>query len=161
MKTIAPLVALLFLLVACGGTATTSAPASTAPAAGSEEASTPVGLDIPAIGVHATDLQTAGVESDGDYRCPQDPNAVAWNADGILPGEPGLAVIVAPTQGAFKRISEIGPDDPIVVDRADGSRATFRETDRTSTPAGARPARLQLTGCGDQAAQTVYAELVP
>lgn len=159
MKTIAPLVALLFLLVACGGTAATAAPPP--PEAGSEEASTPVGLDIAAIGVHATDLQTAGVESDGDYRCPQDPNAVAWNADGILPGEPGLAVIVAPTQGAFQRLGEIGPDDPIVVDRADGSRATFRETEGTPAPAGARPARLQLTGCGDQAGQTVYAELVP
>ena len=159
MKTIAPLVALLFLLAACGGTATAPPPA--APAAGSEEAATPVGLDIPAIGVHATDLQTAGVETDGDYRCPQDPNAVAWNADGILPGEPGLAVIVAPTQGAFQRLGEIGPDDPIMVNRADGSHATFRETEGAGTPAGARPARLQLTGCGDQAAQTVYAELVP
>ena len=131
------------------------------PEAGTEEASTPVGLDIPAIGVHATDLQTAGVESDGDYRCPQDPNAVAWNADGILPGEPGLAVIVAPTQGAFQRLAEIGPDDPIVVDRADGSRATFRETEGTAASASARPARLQLTACGDETARTVYAELVP
>jgi hypothetical protein len=159
MKTIAPLVALLFLLAACGGTA--AAPAPAAPAPGTEEAATPVGLDIPAIGVHATDLQTAGVETDGDYRCPEDPNAIAWNADGILPGEPGLAVIVAPTRGAFQRLGEIGPDDPIMVNRADGSRATFRETEGTSTPAGARPARLQLTGCGDQAAKTVYAELVP
>ena len=87
MKTIAPLVALLFLLAACGGTATAPAPAP--PAAGTEEAGKPVGLDIQAIGVHATDLQTVGVDSDGDYRCPQDPNAVAWNDDGILPGEPG------------------------------------------------------------------------
>ena len=159
MKTIAPLVALLFLLAACGGTATVPAPAP--PAAGTEEAGKPVGLDIPAIGVHATDLQTAGVDSDGDYRCPPDPNAVAWNDDGILPGEPGLAVIVAPTQGAFGRLAEIGPDDPIVVNRADGSRATFRETEGAPAPTGARSARLQLTACGDQAtALTVYAELV-
>ena len=49
-----------------------------------------------------------------------------------------------------------------MVGRADGSRATFRETEGTSAPAGARTARLQLTGCGDQAAAlTVYAELVP
>jgi hypothetical protein len=160
MKTIAPLAALLFLLVACGGTAAPAAPPT--PGAGSEETATPVGLDIAAIGVHATDLQTAGVQTDGDYRCPEDPNAVAWNADGILPGEPGLAVIVAPTQGAFQRLVEIGPDDPIVVARSDGRKATFREIHGTITAAGARPSRLQLTGCGDEAAAlTVYAELVP
>jgi hypothetical protein len=162
MKIVAPLMALLFLLTACGGS--DPAPAPAPPAAGTEEAEKPVGLDIPAINVHATDLQTAGVQSDGDYTCPDDPNAVAWNADGILPGEPGLAVIVAPTQGAFQRLGDIGPDDPIVVNRADGTRATFRETEGiSSTPAGARPARLQLTACGDQAAaaSTVYAELVP
>ena len=160
MKTIAPLVALLCLLTACGGAdATPAAPAP--PAAGTEEAAKPVGLDIAAIDIHATELQTAGVASDGDYTCPEDPNTIAWNADGITPGEPGLAVIVASTQGAFQRLAEIGPDDPIVVDRADGSRITFRPTDTTDTPAGARPARLQLTGCGEQATRTVYAELAP
>lgn len=161
MKRIAPLVALPFLLAACAGTGSAASPAPATPEAGTEEASHPVGLDIAVIGVHATELQTAGVESDGDYRCPQDPNVIAWNADGIPPGEPGLAVIVAPAQGAFGRLGDIGPDDLIVVARADGSRANFRETAGTSTTAGARPARLQLTGCGDQAAQTVYAELVP
>ena len=158
MKTIASLVALLFLLTACGGADAT--PAAAPPAAGTEEGAKPVGLDIAAINVHTTELQTAGVASDGDYTCPEDPNTIAWNADGIMPGEPGLAVIVASTQGAFQRLAEIGPDDPIVVDRADGTRITFRPTESTDTPAGARPARLQLTGCGDQA-RTVYAELAP
>ena len=157
MKTIASLVALLFLLTACGGADAT--PAAAPPAAGTEEGAKPVGLDIAAINIHATELQTAGVASDGDYTCPEDPNTIAWNADGITPGEPGLAVIVASTQGAFQRLAEIGPDDLIVVDRADGSRVTFRPTESTDTPAGARPARLQLTGCGEQASRTVYAEL--
>jgi hypothetical protein len=161
MKTIAPLVALLFLLTGCGGDAPTPAPAP--PAAGTEEAAKPVGLEIPAIGVHVTDLEPTGVNSTGDYTCPDDPNTVAWNADGTLPGEPGTAVIVAPTKGAFQRLVEIGPDDPIVVARADGTKATFREIEGTSTTAGARPARLQLTGCGgDQnTGLTVYAQLVP
>jgi hypothetical protein len=160
MKTIAPLVALLFLLAACGSDATPPAPAP--PAAGTNEPAKPVGLEIPAIGVHVIDLEPTGVNSTGDYTCPDNPNTVAWNADGTLPGEPGTAVIVAPTQGAFQRLIEIGPDDPIVVARADGSKATFREIEGTSTPASARPARLQLTGCGNQATDlTVYAQLVP
>jgi sortase family protein len=159
MKTIAPLVALLLLLTGCGGGAT--APAAAPPAVGTEEGAKPVGLEIPAIDVHVTNLEPTGVNSTGDYTCPDDPNTVAWNADGTLPGQPGTAVIVAPSPGAFQRLAEIGPDDPIVVDRADGTKATFRETEGTSTPAGARPARLQLSGCGDQAAVTVYAELVP
>ena len=89
MKTIAPLVALLCLLTACGGAdATPAAPAP--PAAGTEEGAKPVGLDIAAIDIHATELQTAGVATDGDYTGPEDPNTIAWNADGITPGEPGL-----------------------------------------------------------------------
>ncbi|MDT7580718.1 MAG: hypothetical protein QOK35_1982 [Pseudonocardiales bacterium] len=160
MKTIAPLMALLFALAACGGAAAT-APAPT-PAAGAEEDAKPVGLDIAAINVHVTDLEPTGVNSTGDYTCPDDPNTVAWNADGILPGEPGTAVIVAPTQGAFQRLADIGPDDPIIVARSDGRKVTFREIQGTITAAGGRPTRLQLTGCGDEAkALTVYAELVP
>lgn len=160
MKTIAPLVALLFALVACGdGAAATPPPA---PAAGPDETAKPVGLEIAAIGVNVTDLEPTGVNSTGDYTCPDNPNTIAWNADGTLPGEPGTAVIVAPTQGAFQRLAEIGPDDPIVIARADGRKATFREIEGTITVAGARPTRLQLTGCGDEAAAlTVYAELVP
>lgn len=78
-------------------------------------------MEITSIGVNVTDLEPTGVNSTGDYTCPDDPNTVA-----------------------------------------DGRKATFREIQGTITVAGARPTRLQLTGCGDEAtALTVYAELVP
>jgi hypothetical protein len=151
--------ALLFLLMACGTDSSSAAPSKGAPATG--EIARPVGLDIEALGVHVTDLETTGSDSRGDYNCPRDPAAVAWNSDGTFPGEPGLAVMIAAEQGVFQRLKDLTADASIVVSRADGTRATFRRTDPSKTAAGARPSRLELIGCGDQSPVTVYTELVP
>jgi hypothetical protein len=117
-------------------------------------------LEIAAVGVHVIDLETIG-ESDEGYECPRDPQAVAWYSSGTLPGESGLALMIASAQGVFQRLPELGPEDPIVVVRADGTRPTFKKSDPTSAAPGARPARLQLTACGGQAPVNVYADLVP
>ena len=151
--------ALLFVLMACGGNSSSQVPSTGTPDTG--EIARPVGLDIAALGVHVTDLETTGSDSRGDYNCPRDPAAVAWNSDGTFPGEPGMAVMIAAEKGVFQRLKDVTADTPIVVARADGSTATFRETDPSKTPASARPSRLELIGCGDQTPTMVYAELVP
>jgi hypothetical protein len=152
--------ALLFLLMACGTDNSSGVPPTRSSTTDGEVAR-PVGLDIAALGVHVTDLETTGSDTRGDYNCPRDPAAVAWNSDGTFPGEPGMAVMIAAEKGVFQRLGELTAETPIVVARADGTSATFRETDPSKTPASARPSRLELIGCGDQSPVTVYAELVP
>jgi hypothetical protein len=153
--------ALLFLLMACGTDSSSAGAPSTRSSTTDDEVARPVGLDIAALGVHVTDLETTGSDTRGDYNCPRDPAAVAWNSDGTFPGEPGLAVMIAAERGVFQGLKDLTSDAMIVVARADGTQATFRETDPSKTPASARPSRLELIGCGDQSPVTVYAELVP
>ena len=148
--------ALVFLLVACG---TGGAAGPVTPTADGSEP--PVALDIPAIGVHADDLQMygyAGTPAAGDP-CPRDPNVVAWDALHSQPGKPGLARLVASAHGAFRRLGDVGPDDPIVVTRADGTRATFTRSASVADPT-ARTPELQLSACDVSFAAVVYAGLV-
>jgi hypothetical protein len=151
--------ALLFLLMACGTDSSSGVPSTRSST--TDEVARPVGLEIAALGVRVTDLETTGSDTRGDYNCPRDPAAVAWNSDGTFPGEPGMAVMIAAETGVFQRLKDVTADTPIVIARADGTSATFRETDPSKTPASARPSRLELIGCGDQSPVTVYAELVP
>jgi len=152
-----PLVALLVVLLsACGNGGSTSP--RPAPTSAAEGVASPEGLEIQAISVRVDELQSIGSGGDG---CPPDPQTVAWNSSGTLPGEPGLAVMVGSGQGVFRDLGNLGPDDLVVVNRADDTRATFRKTDPTTAPAGARTARLELSTCGGQTPVKVYAELVP
>src|ERR1700712_2192035 len=109
--------ALLFLLMACGTDSSAAAPPTRSTA--TDEVARPVGLEIAAVGVHVTDLETTGSDTRGDYNCPRDPAAVAWNSDGTFPGEPGLAVMIAAEQGVLQRLKDLTADSPILVARAD------------------------------------------
>jgi hypothetical protein len=161
-------VAVLLALTACGGPSVGSSAPSTS--ANIDEVAQPTGLQIPAIGVDVSDLQSlangssndnGGSDSRNDDECPRDPQAIAWNSSGTLPGEPGLALMVGSTKGVFQRLSKLGPNDAVIVKRADGTSATFKKTDPSKTTPGARTARLQLTGCGGQTTVNVYAQLAP
>jgi hypothetical protein len=151
---IATLLALVIVVAACGGNTQTSSPVS--PPRDRLEATRPAGLDIPAIAVHADEISTFAVDNEGDYRCPFDPQAAAWNRDGIVPGEPGLALIIAQGQGLFQRLGELKPDDPIYISRTDGSRLTF-----TASASTGASAQVQLTTCGGGTPADVYVGLVP
>lgn len=155
MKTISALLALLMLILAAGCGGGTPAPTS-APPPDPERATHPAGMDIPAIGLHVDRLSTFGVDNKGDYRCPVDPQVAAWNRTGTVPGEPGLAVVIAQEQGLFKRLGELKPDDPIFIIRMDGSRLTF-----TGGASSGASAQLQLTACGGGTPVNVYAGLAP
>ena len=155
MNKIGPVLALLILLTACGGTSTTSTAAQpTNPA----DATQPAGLSIPAIGVNVGNLDTFGLDNKGNYSCPVDPQTAAWNRGGTIPGEPGLALIVAPAQGLFKRLGELKPGDPVYINQAGGARITFKTVDAT---ASTKSSELQLAACGEGRAIAVYAELTP
>ena len=158
MNKIGLLLALVVLLLAaCGENGTARSPAQ--PSNPAREAGESIGLDIPAIAVHVDKLQEFKLSGEGKYNCPRDPQIAAWNREGAVPGEPGLALIIASGQGLFQRLDALQPVDPIYINRADGTRITFKRIGRAGTTAGARREHLQLTACGGIAV-TVYAELV-
>jgi hypothetical protein len=155
MNKVGPLVALLVVLTACGGSKVSTTGVQPTDSA---KAIQPAGLSIPAIGVNVDKLSTFGLDNKGNYECPIDPQSAAWNRDGTVPGEPGLALIVAPAQGLFQRLGQLKPGDLVYINRAGGTRITFKTVDAT-TPTGS--SELQLAACGPGRAIAVYAELTP
>lgn len=123
----------LVLITACGGTAgppqqelTVAPPAR--PAVTTQVAD-PVRIRIPAIGVDAAVLRLA-VDAQGVLPPPPTNEDTGWWQAGPEPGEPGPAVLVGHVDSSdgpavFYRLRELGPGDMIIVDRADGSAATF------------------------------------
>jgi len=153
MNKVGPLVALLVVLTACGGPKVSIAGPQPS---NSADAITPAGLSIPAIGVNVDKLDTFGLDNKGNYECPIDPQSAAWNRDGTVPGEPGLALIVAPAQGLFQRLGELKPGDPVYINRTGGTRIMFKTVDATAETGSSE---LQLAACGEGRAIAAYAEL--
>src|SRR6516165_2010656 len=97
--------------------------------------STPVSIEIPAIGVHSI-LLSLGVNPDGTMQVPplhRKPNAAGWYKYSVTPGQIGASVIeghVDSTQGpaVFFRLCALRPGDTIDVTLADGITAIFRVT---------------------------------
>lgn len=95
--------------------------------------SVPVHLDIPSIGVH-TALIDLGLNADGTVAVPPlDSNSPAgWYRYLPTPGEVGPAVILGHVDSSrwgpavFFRLAELRPGDWVLVDRADGTTATFQ-----------------------------------
>ena len=157
MNKIGPLLAFLILLTGCGGPRT-NIEAGTPPPTLTADATEPTGLSIPAIGVEVDQLDTFGLDNKGNYQCPVDPTTVAWNRSGTVPGEPGLALIVASARGPFRRLDELKPGDPVYVTRAGGNRLTFTTVGASAETSSAV---LQLAGCGERTVSAKYAELAP
>jgi hypothetical protein len=94
----------------------------------------PVRLEIPRIGVD-TALQRLGQDDRGAVEVPSGPRQwqdAGWYAGegGTRPGAPGSAVILGHVDSrrgpaVFYRLRELRAGDPVVVVRADGSRARF------------------------------------
>lgn len=112
----------------------THAPTATAsPAPTPVQVAEPVRLRIPSIGVDST-LLHLGLEPDGSLEAPPrggpDNDKAAWYDGSPRPGEPGPAVLeghIDSQQGpsVFYRLGELAAGDTVLVDRADGSTATF------------------------------------
>ena len=127
--------------------------------------STPVSIEIPAIGVHSV-LLSLGVKRDGTMQVPplhRTPNAAGWYRYSVTPGQIGTSVIaghVDSTQGpaVFFRLGALRPGDLINVRLADGVTGVFRVTGvrqyaKSKFPAktlyrATRFAGLRLITCG-------------
>ena len=125
-------------------------------------ASEPVRVRIPALGVTST-VMDLGLQDDGTMEVPPGAYPVGWYDRSPTPGQLGPAVLAghvdwAGEPGAFYGLRELIPGDEVVVDRADGTVATFRvdrveEHDKDAFPSdevyGDLPsAGLRLITCG-------------
>lgn len=126
--------------------------------------STPLRIEIPAIGVRAP-VTVVGRNSDGTVQVPplDNHNLAAWYDGSVRPGQDGSSVILGHVdtyQGpsVFYSIKNLRRGDAIDVVRADGSTAVFtvfgvEEASKTNFPTGAvygnvpYPA-LRLVTCG-------------
>lgn len=93
-------------------------------------ASTPTGLDIPAIGVHEKSLVNLALNPDGTAEVPQDADRAGWYSLGPTPGQFGPAVIAGHVDqksgpAVFYRLGQLRRGETITVPRQDGSAAKF------------------------------------
>jgi hypothetical protein len=93
-------------------------------------ASQPLRVQIPALGV-TSEVMRLGLARDGSMEVPPAAYPVGWYDRSPTPGQLGPAVLAGHVDwdgepGAFYGLSELLPGDAVVVDRADGTVATFR-----------------------------------
>jgi hypothetical protein len=97
----------------------------------------PVRVALPTIGVEAP-VEAVGVDRDGELDVPASSTVAGWYRGGPAPTDPsGSAVIAAHVDhrgrpGAFFRLAELRPGDPIEVTAADGTSSTFAVVSTTS-----------------------------
>ena len=93
-------------------------------------ASKPTVLDIPSIGVHATDFVDLRVASDGSLEVPGSKDEVGFYRDGPSPGQLGTAILGAHVDsksgpGIFYRLGAVKAGAKVQITRADKSVTTF------------------------------------
>ncbi|MDK3257749.1 class F sortase [Blastococcus capsensis] len=93
-------------------------------------ASEPVRVRIPALDVTSTVIRL-GLERDGALEVPAGAYPVGWYEGGPTPGQLGPSVLAGHVdwegeRGAFYGLRELRAGDTVVIDRADGTVATFR-----------------------------------
>ena len=138
--------------------------AAPVPEAGDRQAADPVRIRIPAIGVDAP-VDPLTVDGNGVLPPPSTDDRTGWWRAGPEPGERGPAVIVGHVdsyQGpaVFLHLIDLSTGDQIVIDRADGTKATFvtQRVERHAKDAfptqavyrGTPDPQLRLITCGGQ-----------
>ncbi|WP_406453601.1 class F sortase [Streptomyces sp. NBC_00876] len=146
------------------GTAARSGPVPAPTPAAPLPSSRPVRVDIPGLGVSAplVDLTLDSRRKLG-VPDPAERNLAGWYRDGVTPGSPGNAVVVAhvdtPTgPAAFAGLDTLRPGATVDVRRADRTVATFRiyaieEFEKDDFPSTrvygpTKDAQLRLLTCG-------------
>lgn len=103
--------------------------AATPPRRSHRRAAVPVRIEIPRLGVRAPVIRL-GLNSDKSLEVPKDFGDAGWWSGGPRPGERGPAVIAGHVDSytgpaVFYRLTELHPDDAIVVVGRDGTRTRF------------------------------------
>ena len=143
----------------------------------------PAFVEIERVSVTSS-LIPLGLRNDGSLQVPTVASQAGWFSDGVVPGQPGPAVIVGHVDSylgaaVFARLKEIKPDDRVRVVMNDGSTLTFAVSRVDQYPKTLFPTdlvygktnrpELRLVTCAgqfDQAARSyednivVYANLV-
>jgi hypothetical protein len=131
---------------------------------GGREAATPVEIRLPSLGVTAP-VGPIGVERDGELEIPADVATVGWYRYGPRPGDPRGSTVLSghvdsaeQGRGAFYRLRELAPGDPVLVRLSDRTTWRYRVVAREEWPKTATPldrlfarsgaARLTLVTCG-------------
>ena len=143
------------------------APRVTAASSTPRPGTAPVGLRIPALGVDVPVLPVGVDRDSGGMAIPEDVATVGWYRYGSGPGAAaGSAVLSGHVDdreqgyGAFHKLGDLAPGDPVTVDLADGGVVAYRveavsRFPKTDLPVGevfARDGapRLTLVTCGGQ-----------
>lgn len=92
--------------------------------------SRPIGLTIPSIDVHSSNIVGLGLQKDGSLEVPRNPSAPGWFTPGPSPGQFGPAVIAGHVDSdngpaVFYRLGELRRGDQVKVRRQDRSTAVF------------------------------------
>lgn len=90
----------------------------------------PIGLDVPALDLHVSQLVNLGLDDDAHMEVPRDATSTGWFVPGPAPGEVGPAILAAHVNydgvpGPFARLHELKAGDEVTVHRADNSDAVF------------------------------------
>ncbi|HLH68118.1 MAG TPA: class F sortase [Candidatus Dormibacteraeota bacterium] len=110
----------------------------------------PAQLVIPKIGVRAN-VEEVGTDGHGDMGVPKDWHDVAWYAPGVVPGQPGDAVMAGHldwyggVKAVFWSLAQLQPGDMVRVVTKDGLTLDFQVSDREKVPYTAHPAGLFAT----------------
>jgi Sortase domain len=127
-------------------------------------AAVPDRLDLPTLRVRAA-VRPVGVDRRGDLQIPADVSDVGWYRFGARPGDPAGSTVLSghvdsaeQGRGAFFRLRELSPGDPVLVHGSDGRTRAYRVVAREEWPKSEVPldrlfartgaARLTLVTCG-------------
>ncbi|WP_071606482.1 class F sortase [Luteipulveratus halotolerans] len=125
-------------------------------------ASRPTRVRIPSLKV-STPMIDLGLQPNGRMEVPQNGRDAGWFTDSPTPGELGPSIVAAHVtwqnrRGVFFELGAMKPGQRVVVDRADGSAATFQVDQVGQYPKAAFPtdkvygtvdrAELRLITCG-------------
>ena len=104
-------------------------------------------LKVPSLGIDAQIVAT-GLTASGGMAVPDSLHVAGWYARGVMPGNPGKAVLTGHTgypaqPTVFRRFEQLRPGDTLDVEDKKGSRAIFEVIERaTYTPEQAPRERI-------------------
>lgn len=132
--------------------------------AGGGPVAVPARLELPSLDVSSA-VQPVGVDGEGDLEIPEDVAEVGWYRFGPRPGDPAGSMVLSghvdsaeQGKGAFFRLRDLAPGDPVVLRGSDGKTWRYRVVSREEWPKSEVPldrifsrsgaARLTLVTCG-------------